>query len=167
MTIVMKAPTHETHVPVKVELPAEPTAEPEREYRHPPSLWSEGVKCTNRKTGQSAVVARVDLSTMLFRPFWPETATYSSRTEWLQCADWEPEVTLSPSEVAKRAALAKLEAEMALLDATEMAWVSVLAADDDPAKSLAKLEAMRAGGFLKGKVETVAASVDAKKGKGA
>jgi hypothetical protein len=48
-----------------------------------------------------------------------------------------------------------------------MAWVSVLAADDDPAKSLAKLEAMRAGGFLKGKVETVAASVDAKKGKGA
>ncbi len=162
----MKAPTHETHIPLKAEIPPPPEEiQAERPYVHPPNLWQEGVKCKHKVTGQEAIVIRIDLGTMQFRPYYPETQTHASRTEWQACAEWQVETTLSPKEVARQEALKQLQAEMAALDKTELAWASVLAADDDPAKSLAKLEAMRAGGFLKGKPETVAAATEGKRAK--
>lgn len=157
-------PTHETHIAVTMELPVEPNdSQAERPYIAPPNLWQNGVKCTHKLSGQKAVCARIDLGTMQFRPFWPDTQTFGSRTEWLACADWQPEVTLSEKEIARQAAAKQLEDEMAALDADDLANVTALVDGDDPAKALAKINALRNMKVIKG--SSVAIQAAAKKGR--
>jgi phosphotransferase system HPr-like phosphotransfer protein len=85
---------------------------------------------------------------------------FAERTEWEHCRDWDVEVTYSPRELERQAAAKKLAEQIAMLDARELGIVSVLCDDPDATKALAKLEAMRAAGFIKGAPEVVAVAVE-------
>ncbi len=166
-------PTLETHVPVLVELPAEANdLAVGRPDIPPPNLWQSSVKVRRKLDGKVAIVARVDLSTMMFRAYYPDEGDvdpetgkpkgrYADRTDWERCENWDPEVTFSPAELRRQEAQASLDAEIAQLDKDELAAVSVLVDGDDPNKGLAKLEALRRLGILKAKPETAAAAVAA------
>lgn len=68
---------------------------------------------------------------------------------WQSMADWIPQTTLSEAEVLLQETRAKLHQELASLDKGELAAVEVLADDPDPARALAKIEAMRRLGIIK------------------
>lgn len=154
-------PNHETHVPVKVDIPADADYSGEgRKFMPPPSLWQPGVLVTHKASGKKAVVRVIDFYTNQFRAFHPETGENDERTVWRRCEDWLPEVTLSPAEQEKQAAREALEAQIAKLDAKELGLVSVLCDDPDPKKALAKLAAMRNAGLIKGDAEVVAAALE-------
>jgi hypothetical protein len=155
------SPSLETHVPVQVHVPSERNdVLVGRPDLPTPSLWQNSVLVTHRETKRRAVVHRVDWATNMFRPYYPDEGEvdpetkkpkgrFAERTEWEHCRDWLVEVTFSPAELARQAARDRLEAEMALLDAKELAAVAVLCDDPDASKALAKLEALRALGIVK------------------
>ncbi len=164
------APSIETHIPVKVEIPAEgDDLAVGRPDLPPPSLWQQSVQVTHKKTGRPAVVARVDWATNMFRAYYPDegpkgvdgkpSGRYSQRTEWEHCRDWEPTVTFSPRELERQAARELLEEEIGKLDAKSLAAVSVLCDDPDPAKALAKLEALRQMGVIRATSEVAQVAV--------
>lgn len=161
------APTIETHVPVVAELPDE-TNDLMMDMRQdipPPNLWQKSVKAKHKLSGRSVVVARVDWATMMFRAYYPDEDRFATRTEWEHCRDWDVEVTFSPKELERQAAKVKLDAEIAQLDAKSLAHVMILCEDPDPAKALAKLEALRAMGVIKASAPAVEAVVaETKKG---
>lgn len=156
------SPNPETHVPVKVHIPTEGNdLAAGRPDIPPPSLWERSVKVVRKIDGREAIVNRIDLRTMMFRAYYPDEGAFdpetkkpvgrfADRTEWESCKDWTPSVTFSPRELERQAASSLLEEEIAKLDPNEMAAVSVLVDGDDPAKGLAKLEALRRLGIIKG-----------------
>lgn len=167
-------PSIETHIPLTVaELPNEPAElAADRPDAPTPSLWQRSVKVKHKVTGKPAIVHKVDHGTMMFRAYYPDELNkdggigrFAERTEWEHCRDWDVEVTFSPRELERQAARAQLEAEISRLDAKELALVSVLCDDPDATKALAKLEAMRSAGLIKGAPEVVAVAVDEVKGK--
>lgn len=166
----MNTPSIETHVPLQVHIPEEPRElAVGRPDIPPPSLWKGSVKVRTAHThrwgaGKEAVVVRVDHSTNMFRAFYPDegpiddttgkpVGRFAERTEWEHCRDWTVEVTFSPKELERQAARMKLESEIALLDKTSLAAVSILCDDADPVKALAKLEALRQLGIVKASSE--------------
>lgn len=151
------APTPETHVPIKVEIPNESDAlAVGRPDVPPPSLWQRSVKVVRKIDGKEAVVHRVDWSTMMFRAFYPdevnritgEKGRHADRTEWEHCRDWNVAVTFSPAEIERQAARALLDAEIAKMDAKNLALAKVLCDDDDPNKALAKLQMLVQAGLI-------------------
>lgn len=170
-------PTIETHIPKTQEIPSESNDLAVGRADAPtPSLWQRSVKVVHKVTKKPAIVHRVDWGTNMFRAFYPtegETdpntglpqGRFSERTEWEHCRDWDVEVTWSPKELERQAARKKLEEEINKLDAASIASVTVLCDDPDPAKALAKLEAMRAMGWIKGPAPVVAAAVEKKRGR--
>lgn len=168
----MNAPNLQTHVPVMMEnMPAESA---ELAVGRPdlptPSLWQRGVKVKRRIDDKEAVILRVDWDTNQFRAFYldegdidPETrrpaGRMSERTEWEQCSEWYPEVTLSPAEKERQRARDELALAIQQLDATELAAVEVLCDDPDPAKGLAKLIALRRLGVIKAAPEVAQAAM--------
>ncbi len=171
-------PTIDTHVPMKTELPKEGTdLAVGRPDAPTPSLWQEAVQVTHKVTKKVAVVARVDRATNIFRAFYPNEGDldpdtgnpkgrFSERTEWEACKDWDVSVTFSPRELERQKARTMLEDEMAKLDVSEAAAVMVLVDGDDPVKGLAKLEALRRLGVVKGSTAAVqAVMTESKKGK--
>lgn len=141
-------PNAQTHVPVKVEIPADDDVVQERPYIHPPTLWAEGVKVRHKATGREAVVRRVALDTEQFRAWYPDTGENDSRTTWQSFRDWDPVVELSPAEREREAARHALEAEIASLPENELALVQVLIDDPDPARARAKFDAMKKAGLI-------------------
>lgn len=176
------APTIETHVPVKVGADEIPEEGNELAVGRPdlptPSLWQRAVRATHKVTGRRAIVHRVDWATNMFRAFYPDEGDpdpatgrpkgrYSERTEWEHCRDWQVEVTFSPRELERQKARAQLEVELSTLDAADLAAVSVLCDDADPAKALAKLEALRRLGVIKASSEAAQMAVaEVRKGQG-
>ncbi len=162
-------PTIDTHVPQKAELPKESAdLAVGRPDAPTPSLWQEAVQVTHKITKKVAVVARVDRPCNIFRAFYPNegeldpntgnpVGRFSERTEWEACKDWDVSVTFSPRELERQKARTMLEDEMAKLDPSESAAVMVLVDGDDPVKGLAKLEALRRLGVVKGSTEAVKA----------
>jgi hypothetical protein len=171
-------PTIETHVPVTVDIPEEATdLLVGRPDIPPPSLWQHAVEVTHRTSGKRAVVARMDWSTNMFRAYYPDegerdatgrpAGRFAERSEWEHCREWKPSVTLSPKELARQAAREQLEKEIAKLDARGLAAVSVLCDDPEPAKALAKLEALRHLGVVQVSSEAAQMAVaEVKKGGG-
>lgn len=173
------APQHpniETHIPLTVDnMPSEAA---ELAVGRPdlpvPSLWQKAVSVTRKVDGRRAVVATVDHAMNMFRAYFPDEGDidpdtgkpkgrFSSRTDWEQCARWDVDVTFSPKELARQAAKAKLDAEVAKLDAKSLAHVMILCDDNDPAKALAKLEALREMGVIKMPPEVAQATLEPKK----
>ncbi len=160
-------PNIQTHIPVVSELPEE---EAELAVGRPdlpvPSLWQQAVKVKHKVTGQEAVVARMDHNMNMFRAFYPAENRFAPRTEWQHCRDWQVDVTFSPKELERQAAAAEFRRQTEAMDPTELAAVMVLVDADDPAKALAKLEALRRLGVVKAAPAVVQAAVsEAKKGK--
>lgn len=168
------APTVETHVPITAEMPDESTElAVGRPDLRTPSLWQHSVKVTHKVTGREAVVARVDYGTNMFRAFYPNegpvidgkpSGRFAERTEWENCRDWRVDVTFSPRELERQQARVQLEQEIAKLDANSLAAVTVLCDDPDPAKALAKLEALRRMGIIKTSSDVAQAAVAEVKG---
>lgn len=162
-------PSLDTHVPVVAFIPKESNdIAVGREDIPPPSLWQKSVKVTRKKDGKEAVVNRIDWAMGMFRAYYPdetdpktgEKGRFADRTEWEHCRDWNVAVTYSPKELERQAARALLEEEIAKLDAKSLAAVSVLCDDADPAKALAKLDALRQLGVVKVSAEAAKAAVD-------
>lgn len=162
-------PNIETHVPVTSELPPEgQELAVGRPDIPPPSLWQQSVKVVHKLTGQVAVVVRVDWNTNMFRAYYPDEidpntgkpGRFSDRTEWQHCKSWDVAVTYSPRELERQAARKLLVEKTARLDAKSLAAVSVLCDDADPAKSLAKLEALVALGVVKAEAEVAQHAID-------
>lgn len=156
-------PNAQTHIPVVVVIPADETMIGDgRAYMQPPTLWREGVEVVHKVSSRRAVVYKIALDTMQFRPYWPDEKKHAGRTEWESCKDWIPQTKLHPNEIARREAQQALQAQMDALDAKEVAAVSVLVDGDDPKKGLAKIEALRALGVIKSPPAAVAAAVEEK-----
>ena len=164
-------PTIATHIPVTEEIPEEAAELAVGRPDAPtPSLWQRAVRVKRKVDGKTAVVQRVDWYTNMFRAFYPDegeigengkpAGRFSERTEWEHCANWDVEVTFSPSELERQAAARALQDEMSKLNAAEIGLVSVLCDDPDPAKALAKLHAMRNAKLIGGGVDALAAAVD-------
>lgn len=165
------APTIDTHVPIIVEMPTEPNESTNDRPDLPvPSLWQKSVQARHKVSGKVAIVVRVDWSMNMFRGFYPDEGDldedkkpkgrFATRTEWEHCRDWEVSVTYSPKELARQEARAQLEAEIRKLDAKGLAAVRVLCDDDDPAKALAKLEALRQLGVVKVSAEAAVEAIE-------
>lgn len=172
-----QGPTLDTHVPVTVHVPKEDAHVLVGRPDEPtPSLWQRSVMVTHRDTGRRAVVHVIDWATNMFRPFFPDegeagpdgkpSGRFAGRTEWEHCKDWNVEVTLSPAELERQAAREQLSREIATLDPVALGWVRVLVDDDDPAKALGKIEALRAAGIVpkSASTEAVAEAVEVKRG---
>ncbi len=168
-----QAPSIDTHVPLLAELPKENNDSlVGRADIPPPSLWQHSVRCTHKVTKKPAIVVRVDWGTNMFRAYYPtergpdgSTGRYSERTEWEHCRDWDVEVTYSPAELERQAARKVLEAEIAQLDADDLAAVAVFCDDPDPAKNLGKLRALQRMGAIATKTTpevTLAAATETK-----
>lgn len=143
-------PTLETHIPIKVEVPADGDYTGVGRPPLPtPSLWQPGVKVVHKLSGREAVVRLIDYYTEQFRAYYPDTGENDDRTTWQVCRDWNVAVQLAPKELERQKAREALEAEIAKLDEHDLAAVSVLVDDPDPKKALAKLEAMRKLGVIK------------------
>lgn len=154
-------PNAQTHVPVTVDVPAESAWTGEgRQYMEPPTLWKAGVKVVHKLTGREAVIYRMDLGTMQFRPFYLDTQSHAGRTEWESSRDWNVSVTLHPDEMAKRDVRKKLDAEISALDPDELEAMHALVDGDDPAKGLAKLNALRKLGVIKSKPAVAAVAIE-------
>jgi hypothetical protein len=157
------SPNHETHVPIKVEVPPDNDWNGSGRPPEPtPSLWQQGVKVMHKLTGKVGVVRVVDHYTNQFRAHYPETGENDDRTTWNSCHEWNVAVTLSPAEAEKQRAREALEAEIAKLDPEELAAVDALVDGDDPKKGLAKLEALRKLGVIKAKASVVQSAIEAK-----
>jgi len=153
-------PNAETHVPIKVHIPADTDWNGAgRPDIPPPSLWEHSVKVVRKIDGREAIVRVIDLATMQFRAYWPDTNESDSRATWQHCRDFNVAVTFSPKELEKQAARNAYEAEVAKLDAKELAAVSVLVDGDDPIKALGKLEALRALGLIKARPDVAAQAI--------
>lgn len=113
-----------------------------------PSLWQDRVKVKHKSTGREAVIFRVDHSTCMFRAYYPEEKRLSNRTEWEHFHNWELQLTFSPAELARQAAAALLEEEIAKMDARSIGLARVLCDDEDPNKALAKLQLLVQSGML-------------------
>lgn len=138
-----QAPDHTTHVPIQVVVPTEDDVLLERPRAHTPSLWQQGVQVTNKEDqDRKGVVRAVDYVTRQFR------LVGEPRTHWESFDNWVVLVEKSPEEKARDAARAELEAELASLDADDLAAVSVLCDDPDAAKALAKFNAMKRLGII-------------------
>ncbi len=169
-------PNIETHIARTFdEMPKEDVEIVERPDLPVPSLWQKAVSVKRKADGKLAVVAKIDHAMMMFRAFFPNEGDvdpdtgkpkgkFSSRTEWEQCAQWDVEVTYSPKELARQAAQAQLDVEIAKLDKTSMGRVMVLCDDPDPAKALAKLHVLLEMGALKVSPEAAQAVVESRKG---
>jgi len=163
-----RAPHVSTHIAEVAELPQEPEDHVEDRPDEPtPSLWQKSVKVTHKVSGRDAIVVRVDWYTNMFRAFYPderndkgELGRFATRREWEHCHDWHVKTTYSPSELARQAAVALLEQELAKLDAKDLALVQVLCDDPDPNKNYAKMMALRAAGLIKATPEVMAAAVE-------
>lgn len=154
-------PNINTHVPVKVAIPPEPAVLAVGRPDLPvPSIWVKGGGVTRKRDQKRAVIANIDHSMMLFRAFYPDEigqdengspteGRFAPRTEWEHCHDWIADVTISPEEAERQAALAAYSVELAKLDKEQLALASVLCDDVDPAKSLAKLRVMMNAGMIK------------------
>lgn len=113
-----------------------------------PSLWQERVKLKHKRNGTIATIFRVDHSTCMFRPYFPDEKRLATRTEWENFKDWEIQVTYSPTELARQAAAQVLEDEIAKLDARSIGLARVLCDDPDPSKALAKMQLLVQSGML-------------------
>lgn len=166
-----RAPHVATHVAETAELPQEPLDQIEDRPDEPtPSLWQRSVRVQHKVSGREAVVVRCDYYTNMFRAFYPDERAgdgsmgrYGTRREWEHCHDWHVRSVFSPAELDRQAAIAKLEVELAKLDAKDLALVQVLCDDPDPNKNFAKMQALRAAGLIKASTEVMSAAVDAKK----
>jgi len=160
-------PTIETHIPLTEEIPPEPTElAVGRPDIPPPSLWQHSVKVVHKVTGKTAIVQRVDWAMNMFRAYYPDEGRFAERTEWEHCRNWDVAVTFSPKELERQRARAQLDEEIAKLDPKGFAAVTVLCDDPDPARALAKLEALRQLGVVKASPEAAAHVVaEVKKGK--
>lgn len=139
------APDHTTHTPINVIVPKEDDVGAERERLPTPSLWQDGVMVTHKQDRErKGHVRRVDHMTRQFR------LVGQPRTSWESFDNWDVLVEKSEAEKQKDAAREKLQAELAALDADDLASVEVLCDDPDPAKALAKLGAMRKLGIIGG-----------------
>lgn len=146
------APNHATHVPVKVALPADDDLSVERPRLPTPHLFQEGVVVKSRDGKREGIVRCVDHLTNQFRLVekMPDGSMKNHpRVSWESFANWIPEVRLSAEEQERRAAREKLLVELATLDKDSLAAVEVFADDADPAKALAKIEALRRLGVIK------------------
>ncbi len=170
------APTVDTHIPLRGDLPEENTnSMSDRADIPPPSLWQSSVRATHKVTKKPAVVVRVDWATNMFRAYYPSegpldeagtpTGRFSERTEWEHCRDWDVDVTFSPKELERQAARKQLADAIAELDPAALAWVKILCDDEDPSKALGKLEALRAAGIIKAPTAVVQAAVEAEEPK--
>lgn len=147
-------PNHETHIPVRVEVPSEADYTGAMRPDIPvPTLWQRGVKVIRKIDGREAVIRTIDLSMNMFRAHWLDTGEDDSKSTWQHCREFNVAVTLSPAEEERVAARRVLEAEISQLDATELAAVEVLVDDPDAAKALAKLRALRMLGVIKARPE--------------
>jgi len=154
------APTLATHEPVTAYVPPEPTdAAVGRADIPPPSLWKSSVKVVRKLDGKEAIVHRVDHTTVMFRPYYPDEQRFAERTEWENCQEWNVSVTFTAAELERQAARTRLAEEIAKLDEREMGLVTILCDDADPAKALGKLMALRAAGMIKAAPEVAAAAV--------
>ncbi len=172
----MNAPNIQTHIPVVAELPTESQEHlVGREDLPVPSLWQVAVKVKHKVTSQEAVVCRMDHAMNMFRAFYPNEGDidddgkpkgrFAPRTEWQHCRDWQVDVTFSPKELERQAAASEFRRQTEAMDPNELAAVMVLVDADDPAKALAKLEALRRLGVVKAAPSVVQAAVtEAKKG---
>jgi len=143
-------PDHSTHQPIKVSIPTEDDLHVERPRMPVPSIWQVGVQVTNKADpNRTGTVRAVDHSTRQFR------LVGSARTMWDVFDEWNVLVEKTPAEKAKDEARELLAIELESLDADDLAAVQILCDDEDPAKALAKLGAMRKMGILAAKhVET-------------
>lgn len=123
-----------------------------------PTLWKSGVKVIHKLTGREAVIFRMDLGTMQFRAYYPDENRLDARTEWQHAINWNVKVTLHPDELARRKAREELDQAIASLDADELAAVEALVDGDDPTKGLAKIQALRKLGVIKGRADALAAA---------
>lgn len=161
----MLNPNPQTHVPVMVEIPSVDEAKDNLGGRapiQPPTLWMRGVECVHKVTGRIAAVMSVDLGTMQFRPYFPDTNEHGDRTHWESCQMWIPRVTVHPEEAKRREVQKALEAEIDALDPEEIEDVRVMLDGDDPVKALAKLNAMKRRGFIKGRPAALAQAAEPK-----
>lgn len=153
-------PSLETHVAETAELPGEDHGQLVGRADLPtPSLLQARVKVKHRVTKQEAVIFRVDHGMNMLRLYYPAEDRLANRTEWEQARNWEPELTFSPAELERQAAAAKLEAEIASLDARSIGLARVLCDDPDPNKALAKLGLLVQSGMLTPMSVDVAAKV--------
>lgn len=166
-------PSLDTHVPLKIHVPKESDALAVGRPDIPaPSIWQKSVKVVRKLDGLEAVVNTLDLTTMMFRAYYPDegerdedgkpAGRFADRTEWEHCRDWNVAVTFSPRELERRAAKQLLDEEIMKLNPKELAAVSILCDDPDPAKGLAKLEALRALGIISSVDVTSAAIAETK-----
>jgi len=146
-------PSIATHVPLTAEIPEENQGQLTGRPDLPaPSLWQGKVKVRHRTTGKPAVIVRVDHAMMMFRAYYPTdndgAGRFSERTEWEHCRNWEPEVTFSPAELERQAALKLFEEEIGKLDGRQLATAKLLCDDPDPNKALAKFRLLIDSGML-------------------
>lgn len=137
---------HTTHQPIKVTIPTEDDLLVERGRLPTPSIWQIGVQVTHKADpSRTGTVRAVEYGTRQFR------IVGSARTQWDSFDEWNVLVEKTPAERAKDEARELLAIELDALDADDLAAVQVLCDDDDPAKALAKLAAMRKMGILAAK----------------
>lgn len=138
-----QAPNHLTHQAIQVVIPTEDDVHVQRERLPTPHLFQDGVQVWHKQDPErKGVVRRCDHATRQFR------LVGQPRTSWECFDDWNVLVEKSEAEKAKDAAREHLEAELAALDADELAAVQVLVDDDDAVKALAKFNAMRRLGMI-------------------
>jgi hypothetical protein len=152
------APSVETHIPEKGELPKEEERLiADRPDAPTPSLWQRAVKVRHRVTGEPAMVVNPQWATCQFRAYYTDRldpitgvkGTYGNRTQFESFDRWEVETTFSPLELERQAAAASLAEEIASMTEQERALVSVWCDDPDPNKNVAKLQALRVAGMIK------------------
>ena len=152
------APSVETHIPEKGDLPPEEERLiADRPDAPTPSLWQRAVKVKHKATGEPAMVVRPLWDTNQFRAFYSERldpitgakGTYGNRTQFESFERWEVETTFSPLELERQTAAAALAEEVASLTEQERAMVALWCDDPDPNKNVAKLQALRTAGMIK------------------
>lgn len=134
------------------EIPDEDAADLEpRADIEPPSPYRRKAVVVHRRTKERAVVHRVDFVTRQIRLWYPKRAEmgldkkaqFDERTEWRSFDDWEPEITESPEETERQAALKQFADELQGFDVDELEVVRAFCDDDDPRKALKKLQAFK------------------------
>lgn len=152
------APSAETHIPEKGDLPDEPERLiADRPDAPTPSLWQRSVKVKHKLTGEPALVQRIDWGVGLFRAYYTERldpesgkkGVFATRTQWESCSNWDVETTFAPHEIERQVAAAALAAEYDSLSDQERALVLAFCDDPDPNRNVAKLQALRAAGLIK------------------
>lgn len=144
------------HVPVTADAPEEATeASHDRADIPPPSAYARSAVVRHIRTGQKAVVHRVDLVTRQLRLWYPDRSElpleqqFDSRLGWQTFDHWVPEITFSPEEVARQEAKKQFALELEAFDADGLQLVTVFCDDADPVKALGKLQALKRVGMVK------------------